>query len=187
MSSLFVFCIYWSVGGNLEDSVFRSRETFNKEMREYFNPLIPNLPKTDLYNMYIDLDTRRWEEWKKQVTPFNYTENMPYFRILVETPDTVRFKYLLSVLNNATFNVLLMGNGGVGKSVIVKDYLYNLKKDLFIFATSTFSAQTSSNNVQNLFLDKLTARGRNLGPPSGKKMIFHFDDINMPKLDLYGA
>jgi predicted AAA+ superfamily ATPase len=52
-------------------------------------------------------------------------------------------------MNNASYNVLLMGNGGVGKSVIVKDYLYNIGKDKgeFLYATTTFSAQTSSNNM----------------------------------------
>ena len=184
LNFLFVFSFYWTIGGNLED---KSRDKFNTDMREYFNPLVPGLPRGDLYNFFLDLDTRTWTEWRKMVTPFTYTEGISYFRILVETTDTVRFKHILRTMNSANYHVLLMGNGGVGKSSIVKDYLYNLKKDQFLFATTTFSAQTSSSNIQNLLLDKLSTRGRKLGPPSGKKMIFHFDDINMPKLDLYGA
>ena len=183
---IFIFSFYWTIGGNIADDR-KTRADFNKEMRDYFTPLVSGLPKTDLYNFYLDFETRKWEDWKLKINPYSYEEGLPYFRILVDTTDTVRFKYILKTMNNASFNVLLMGNGGVGKSVIVKDYLYNLKKDEFLFATTTFSAQTSSANVQNLFLDKLTQRGRKLGPPSGKKMIFHFDDINMPKLDLYGA
>ena len=181
---IFIFCFYWTIGGNLEDS---SRDRFNKDMREYFNPLTSNLPKGDLYNFYIDIESRKWEEWGRDVKPLNYSPETPYFRILVETNDTVKFKYILRKMNKANHNVLLLGNGGVGKSVIIKDYLFGLPKEEFVFATTAFSAQTSSTNVQNIFLDKLVQRGRNLGPPSGKKMVFHFDDINMPKLDLYGA
>jgi dynein heavy chain len=39
----------------------------------------------------------------------------------------------------------------------------------------------------NLLTEKLVVKGRGLGASSGKKFIFHFDDINMPKLDQYGA
>ena len=184
LTNIFIFSFYWTIGGNLED---KSRERFNKEMREYFQTVSNNLPKGDLYNYFIDFNGRKFEEWKTKVNDLEYDPETPYFRILVDTNDTVRFKYLLQTMNKANHNVLLLGNGGVGKSVIVKDYLYGLKKEEFLFATTTFSAQTSSSNVQNIFLDKLVQRGRNLGPPSGKKMIFHFDDMNMPKLDLYGA
>lgn len=190
---IFVFSFMWSVGGNVADHT-KNRADFSREMREYFNPLVPGLPKTDFYNFYIEFTTRKWEDWKLKVVQYNYEESVPYFRILVDTTDTIRFKYILKTMNEASFNVLLMGNSGVGKSSIVKDYLYNLTKPIdeetpssFLYATTTFSAQTSSTNVMNLFLDKLTARGRKLGPPSGKKMIFHIDDINMPKHDEFGA
>lgn len=192
-SFIFVFSFMWSIGGNIADST-KTRADFSREMRDYFNHLIPGLPKTDFYNYYIEFTTRKWEDWKSKVVPYHYEESVPFFRILVDTADTIRFKYILKTMNEASFNVLLMGNSGVGKSVIVKDYLYNLSKPInedtpstFLYATTTFSAQTSSTNVMNLFLDKLTARGRKLGPPSGKKMIFHIDDINMPKHDEFGA
>lgn len=184
LSFLFVFSFYWSIGGNLED---RSREKFNADMKEFFNPLVPGLPRGDLYNYFLDLDSRQWTEWKKLVKPYVYDPEVTYFRILVETNDTVRFKHILYVMNSANYNVLLMGNGGVGKSSIVKDYLFNLSKERFAFATTTFSAQTSSNNIVNLLTEKLVVKGRGLGASSGKKFIFHFDDINMPKLDQYGA
>lgn len=53
-----------------------------------------------------------------------------------------------------------------------------------------FSAQTSTRNLLDVFLDKdkFIKRGRNkLGPPAGKKMVFYVDDINMPALEQYGA
>lgn len=80
-----------------------------------------------------------------------------------------------------------MGETGVGKSVIVKDYLSNLDPDYFVSTAANFSAQTSSSNLMDLFFDKLVQRGRDLGPPSGKKMVLFVDDINMPKMDTYGA
>jgi dynein heavy chain len=189
--NLFIFSFYWSVGGNLEDSVtYKSREKFNREMRVFFGQMSQTLPKGDIYDSIFDLEKRKWEDWKTLVTPFTYDPLVPYFRILVETTDSVRFKYILKLMNRASFNVLLMGNGGVGKSSIVKDYLFNLiksDKDKFVFTSMNFSAQTTSQNIQNLFQEKLSVRGKFLCPPSGKKMIFFFDDINMPKLDLYGA
>jgi dynein heavy chain len=90
-------------------------------------------------------------------------------------------------MNKKANNVLIMGETGVGKSVIVKDYLNNLSPEEFVSMGYNFSAQTSSNNVMDIFFDKLMQRGRDLGAPSGKKMVFFVDDINMPKLDTYGA
>jgi len=78
-------------------------------------------------------------------------------------------------------NVLFLGNTGVGKSVIVHDYLMNSDKDSYIYTGINFSAQTSTHNLYDIFEEKLTARKRTLlGPPIGKKMIIFVDDVNMP-------
>ena len=53
-----------------------------------------------------------------------------------------------------------------------------------------FSAQTSTKNVLDVFLDKdkfTKKRRTEIGPLGGKKMIFFVDDINMPALEKYGA
>jgi dynein heavy chain len=48
-----------------------------------------------------------------------------------------------------------------------------------------FSAQTSTKNVLDVFLDKdkfTKKRRTEIGPLGGKKMVFYVDDINMPAL-----
>lgn len=40
-----------------------------------------------------------------------------------------------------------MGETGVGKSVIVGDFISSLDKDKFVFTALNFSAQTSSKNL----------------------------------------
>lgn len=54
---------------------------------------------------------------------------------------------MLNILVERSVNLLLMGETGVGKSVIVGDFLMNLDKEKFVFTALNFSAQTSSKNL----------------------------------------
>ena len=78
------------------------------------------------------------------------------------------------------YNVLLTGETGVGKSVITKDFLINMPENM-VSAFVNFSGKTTTKNLQDAFEGNLEARRKTLlGPPSGKKMIFFIDDVNMP-------
>ena len=78
------------------------------------------------------------------------------------------------------FNVLFGGETGVGKSVIVKDFLMTGDPN-FVSAFVNFSGKTSCKNLQDAFEGNLEAKRKTLlGPPAGKKMIFFIDDVNMP-------
>ena len=84
----------------------------------------------------------------------------------------------------------MMGETGVGKSVIVNDFIMGLDADKFVYVSLNFSAQTSPKNLQDLFMDKDKFPRKKkdlLGPPAGRKMIVFIDDINMPALELYGS
>ena len=73
---------------------------------------------------------------------------------------------------------------------MINDFLATLNPEKFVFPSLNFSAQTSSRNVLDLFLDKDKFQKKSkdsLGPPSGRKMIVFIDDINMPALEKYGA
>lgn len=78
----------------------------------------------------------------------------------------------------------------MGKSVIVGDFLSSLELDKYAYTVMNFSAQTSTKNLLDVFLDKdkfTKKRRTEIGPLGGKKMVFFVDDINMPALEKYGA
>lgn len=82
---------------------------------------------------------------------------------------------------------MISGETGVGKSVIVKDFLMKAPEHI-VSAMVNFSGKTSTKNLQDAFEGNLEAKRKTLlGPPGGKKMIFFIDDINMPQLDTYGS
>ncbi len=88
------------------------------------------------------------------------------------------------------FKVLTTGETGVGKSIIMSEFLMKINQEKFVSANLNFSAQTSSKNVQDLFMDKdkfIKKKKDLIGPPAGRKMIVFIDDINMPSLETYGA
>lgn len=54
--------------------------------------------------------------------------------------------------------------------------------------TLNFSAQTSSFRTQEILEVKLEKRKKTLlGAPIGKRVVLFVDDVNMPKLERYGA
>ena len=69
----------------------------------------------DLWGCYVDFDMRRMDSWERIVPTFKYDKEVPFFEMLVPTPDTVRFGYLLEKLLTVERSVLYTGNTGVGK------------------------------------------------------------------------
>jgi dynein heavy chain len=158
---------------------------FKGEMQKF----MPDFPEGDIYEYGIDQESHRFEPWTDQVPNFQYDANKSYFEILVPTSDTVKYKFMLQTLMNNSQNILYTGETGVGKSVIVKDFLLNPGEDSdLVSAFVNFSGKTTTKNLQDAFEGNLEAKRKTLlGPPGGKKMIFFIDDVNMPQLDRYGS
>ncbi len=70
------------------------------------------------------------------------------------TNDTVKYKYIFGKLLGGKKNVLLSGETGVGKSVIVSDFLSTTDTESYVYTIMNFSAQTSTKNLLDVFLDK---------------------------------
>ncbi len=87
-------------------------------------------PDGDIYDYGIDPTTHKFEPWTEQIPGFAFDANKSFFEILVPTSDTVKYKYILSILMFNGYNVLMTGETGVGKSVITKDFLVNSPEDI---------------------------------------------------------
>lgn len=77
----------------------------------------------------------------------------------------------------------------MGKSVVAKAVLNKLyESGKFVPVTMNFSAQTSSARTQEIIELKLERKKKTLlGAPVGKRVVIFVDDVNMPKLEIYGA
>lgn len=178
-----VFSIIWSLGGNLHDS---SRRKFSDALKVEIMKIMPEFPDGDVFDYGID-SMCKFAPWSESIPDFQYDPRISFFQILVPTGDTVKFNYLLSLIMFSGFNVLITGETGVGKSVIVKYFLNNTPEE-YVSAFVNFSGKTTTQNLQAAFEGNLEAKRKTLlGPPGGKKMIFFIDDLNMPQLDLFGS
>lgn len=113
---------------------------------------------------------------------------MNFFDILVPTNDTVKYKYLLNILTYSGYNTLFSGETGVGKSVIVKDFLMTSDERIDP-AFVNFSGKTTCRNLQDAFEGNLEQKRKNLLAPKlmNSQKIFFIDDVNMPQLEKYFA
>ena len=188
IASLFIFCYTWNLAGNVTQ---RTMDNWDGFVREKFSDLtearLP--PSGDVYEYFVDIESRRFEKWDLILPEFKYDREVPYFDILVPTVDTVRYGFLMEKLLGQRRSVLFTGETGVGKSVIAKGQLLTLQeKGFYIPVTLNFSAQTSSKRTQEIIESKLEKKRKTiLGAPAGKHIVIFVDDMNMPKLDRYGS
>ncbi|XP_046391604.1 dynein axonemal heavy chain 6 [Ischnura elegans] len=184
----FVFAYLWSIGGNLNDIYQEKFEVYVRDQfEEHPDARLPS--SNDLWSYFMNVSNRRMELWQKITPTFDYSKSIPYFEILVPTIDTTRFAFLSEKLLSVQKPVLFTGQTGVGKSVIAKTVLKNMyESGDYVTITLNFSAQTSSGRTQEMIELKLEKKRKNrLGGPPGKQVVLFIDDINMPKLDTYGA
>jgi len=88
---------------------------------------------------------------------------------MVPTAETRRVRYFMDLLMEKRRPVMLVGNAGTGKTVLVQDKLMCLPDD-YIVANVPFNFYTTSQMLQGVLEKPLEKKaGRNFGPPGSKR------------------
>ncbi len=129
------------------------------------------------------------EHWSTRVEPWEYPkdEKIEFASILVPNIDNVRITYLINILSKQEKAVLLIGEPGTAKTVIITSYLKHYDSEQHLTRVINFSSITTNNFIQKTienFVDKRVAN--TFGPSFGRKMTIFIDDINMPMINSWG-
>ncbi|XP_070581054.1 dynein beta chain, ciliary-like isoform X2 [Ptychodera flava] len=183
----FVFACVWAFGGAMfQDQLVDYRVEFSKWWVTEFKTIkFPG--HGTVFDYFIDSETHKFVPWSEKVPKFELDPDMPLQAVLVHTTETIRLKFFMDLLMAHGRPVMLVGNAGLGKSVMVGDKLGNLSED-FMVANVPFNYYTTSAMLQGVLEKPLEKKaGRNYGPPGTKKLIYFVDDMNMPMVDTYGT
>ena len=126
--------------------------------------------------------------WEKKVEDYEPPTDGKFSKILVPTVDTKRYSWLLEKIMNLRKPVLFCGDSGTAKSVTIFHQLNKLDPMGNIVLNINFSSRTTSKDCQKIIeenIDKISLY--RYGPPAGRKLIIFIDDMNMPKIDIYGT
>ena len=176
----FLYCLIWSVGASVDSEGRKKFDSFLREM----DPRFP--PADTVFEYFVDPKTKQWTPWESKLIAYRPPPDMPFFKILVPTVDTLRSKTIALTLVGVHKHVLIVGNVGVGKTMVAQSCLDALpggRSSMMI----NFSAQTSSNSLQNTIEGKLEKRSKGVfAPAGGKNMVVYIDDFNMPQKSVFG-
>nr|XP_023422402.1 LOW QUALITY PROTEIN: dynein heavy chain 8, axonemal [Cavia porcellus] len=189
LHKLFVFGLMWSIGALLE---LDSREKLEAFLRRHESkldlPAIPAGTNQTMYEFYVT-DFGDWEHWNKKLQPYFYpTDSIPeYSSILVPNVDNVRTNFLIDTIAKQHKAVLLTGEQGTAKTVMIKAYLKKYDPEVQLSKSLNFSSATEPMMFQRTIESYVDKRmGSTYGPPGGRKMTVFIDDINMPVINEWG-
>ncbi|KFQ24224.1 Dynein heavy chain 8, axonemal, partial [Merops nubicus] len=189
LHKLFCFAIMWSLGALLE---LDDRDKLEAFIRAHDNKLdLPEIsPGTSqtMYEFYVT-DHGDWEHWSKRVQEYVYpTDDVPdYASILVPNVDNVRTQFLINTIAKQQKAVLLTGEQGTAKTVMIKAYVKKYDPEEHLSKCLNFSSATEPSMFQRTIESYVDKRvGSTYGPPGGRKMTVFIDDINMPFINEWG-
>ncbi|XP_036766314.2 dynein axonemal heavy chain 17 [Manis pentadactyla] len=184
----FVFACLWAFGGAMfQDQLVDYRVEFSKWWISEFKTI--KLPSQGtIFDYYIDPDTKKFLPWTDKVPRFELDPDIPLQASLVHTTETIRLRYFMDLLMEKAWPVMLVGNAGTGKSVLMGDKLQSLSADEYLVQAVPFNFYTTSAVLQGILEKPLEKKsGRSFGPPGTKKLIYFIDDMNTPEVDKYGT
>uniref|UniRef100_A0A665X1X3 Dynein, axonemal, heavy chain 9 n=1 Tax=Echeneis naucrates TaxID=173247 RepID=A0A665X1X3_ECHNA len=184
----FVFAAIWAFGGAMfQDQVVDYRVEFSKWWVAHFKTIkFPS--QGTVFDYYIDPESKKFEPWSKMVPMFEMDAHIPLQACLVHTMETIRVRYFMDRLLENRRPVMLVGNAGTGKSVLVGDKLGSLDTEKYMIKNVPLNYYTTSAMLQAVLEKPLEKKaGRNYGPPGSRRLIYFIDDMNMPEVDAYGT
>ncbi|XP_042366785.1 dynein axonemal heavy chain 5 [Plectropomus leopardus] len=184
---LFVFAVMWSLGAVLELDDRAKMEAFLKSHSSSLD-----LPQTEddqtIFEFTVS-EQGHWEHWSNKVPEYVYPrDHVPdYSSILVPNVDNVRTDFLMQTIVKQRKAVLLIGEQGTAKTVMIKGYTSKLDPELHLSKTVNFSSATLPGMFQRTIESYIDKRmGATYGPPAGRRMTVFIDDINMPVINEWG-
>ncbi|CAF1397791.1 unnamed protein product [Rotaria sordida] len=187
LERLTIFALIWSMGSLLELNDRIKIEQYFIHQNDIDIP--KNISQGDSIFDYLVNDNGQWEHWSTRVEPWEYPkdEKIDFASILVPNIDNVRITYLINILSKQEKPVLLIGEPGTAKTVIITSYLKHYDSEQHLTRIINFSSITTSSFIQKTienFVDKRVAN--TFGPSYGRKMTIFIDDINMPMINSWG-
>ncbi|XP_060921113.1 dynein axonemal heavy chain 5 [Labrus mixtus] len=184
---LFVFAVMWSLGAVLELEDRAKMEAFLKHLGSSLD-----LPQTQddqtIFEFTVN-EQGQWEHWSNKVPDYVYPkDHVPdYSSILVPNVDNVRTDFLMQTIVKQRKAVLLIGEQGTAKTVMIKGYTSKLDPERHLSKTMNFSSATLPSMFQRTIESYIDKRmGATYGPPAGRRMTVFIDDINMPVINEWG-
>ncbi|CAH1389658.1 unnamed protein product [Nezara viridula] len=189
LGRVYLFSLVWSIGAffDIEDRI-----KFNTFLQDKMKNLSLPVPLEDedgsVFNYGINEDGN-WQSWNKLVPAYNYPDqSTPDFNtILVPIIESVCIDYLINCIARQNKPVLLIGEQGSAKTIMMKTFMKKLDTDKYLIRSFNFSSATSPYQFQKTIESFVEKRMGNLfGPAGGKKMVVFIDDINLPQINEWG-
>ncbi|XP_033231151.1 dynein heavy chain 5, axonemal [Belonocnema kinseyi] len=189
LERFYVFALVWGIGALLENA---DRLKFDEFLRSNFEsldlPRSERYPKATVFDFLVN-DKGTWDTWNSLVTNYAYPDyaTPDYSSILVPIPDNVRIQYLIDLIGRQDRAVLLTGEQGSAKTVMLKAYMKKSNPETTLGRSFNFSSATTPHQFQKTIESYVEKRmGNTFGPPGGKKMLVFIDDINLPQINEWG-
>ncbi|XP_052714224.1 dynein axonemal heavy chain 5-like isoform X2 [Crassostrea angulata] len=187
---LYIFTLMWTIGAFLEWDDRIKVEEFMRGNDDIVLDLPPTNRDADetMFDYMVDTNGQ-WQHWSNKVEPYHYpTDSTPeYGSILVPMVDNVRTEFLINTISKQGKAVLLIGEQGTAKTVMINGYMGKYNPEYHLGQSLNFSSATTPLMFQRTvesYVDKRV--GSTYGPPAGKKMTIFVDDINMPVINEWG-
>ncbi|XP_037924624.1 dynein heavy chain 5, axonemal isoform X2 [Hermetia illucens] len=185
---LYIFALTWGIGAFLNTA---DRVKMDQHVKEAYPDL--DFPRSDgpdntIFDFFVT-QTGTWQHWKTLVTPYMYPEmsTPDYLSILVPIVDNVRIDYLIGTIANQERAVMLIGEQGTAKTVMMKNFMKKMNPETYMGRSFNFSSATSPYQFQKTIESYIEKRmGNTFGPPGGRKLIVFIDDINLPEINKWG-
>ncbi|XP_034179159.2 dynein heavy chain 8, axonemal kl-3 [Osmia lignaria lignaria] len=187
IEKIFLFSLMWSLGAVLELEERNMLQDFC--VRHESKCHWPHCQEDETIFEYLVSDDGHWIHWSKKVPEFTYPsdEVLNYYSILVPNIDNTRTLFLIDTIAKQKKAVLLIGEQGTAKTVMIKGYMANYDPEEHLYKSFSFSSASTPNMVQRVFESYVEKRvGNTYGPPGSRKMTIFIDDINMPEINEWG-